>query len=228
MKTQVPRFVLALVPLALAVVTALHPTGDPEHVFATLSPHIGRWMAVHYLQLILLPVTGVVVMYLLRDVRTGLAAAARGFLAVFVVLYSVFDAVAGLAVGALIQHATALEGAEQRVLANAAEWLFSHPVLGGAGLIAIIAAGAWLLGCITAAVALRKAGYSLAGAVLLCLAGGVFAISHAPPYGPIGMALLAASVIALRPPALTASSLLNETEGRVRRPESAGREGGTG
>jgi hypothetical protein len=200
------------VPVALAVVTAFHPNGHRHQVFAVLAPQIGRWLAVHYLQLVLVPLLAVVLFALLRGATGAWAATARIATYVFAVFYTVFDSLAGLAVGSLVQHASTLPAAEQATLAPAIQWLFGHPILGGLGVLAVVATTAWLVACIASAMALRRCGLSAPGQLALVLGGILLTPTHAPPFGPLAFGIFAAATaIATRASARQRSSPLETT-----------------
>jgi hypothetical protein len=64
----------------------------------------------------------------------------------------------------------------------------STPVLAGVYLLGVLC---WLVAVVGAAVAARWAGARLAGPVVLVIGAAIFAIDHAAPFGPTGMALWA-------------------------------------
>jgi hypothetical protein len=188
------------VPALLAVVTALHPTGHREHVFATLAPQIGRWLAVHYLQLVLLPLAGLVLAGLLGGERSATARLARISIYVFTVYYTVFDGIAGLAVGTLIQRGATLPPAERAVIEAAAQALFRDPWIGGLGALGGVASLAWLVACVASAVVVRRQGSSWIVAAALVSSGVLLAVTHTPPLGPLAFAAMALAVTFRREP----------------------------
>lgn len=191
---------MVTVPLALAVVTSFHPNNHRHHVFAVLAPQINRWLTVHYLQLVLVPLLAVVLFAMLRGASGPWALASRAATYVFAVLYTVFDSLAGLAVGSLVLHASTLSASDQAVLAPTIQWLFAHPVIGGVGLIAIVATTAWLVACVAGALALRRLGASTSAQASLALSGFLLTPTHAPPFGPIAFTLFAYSAFAATKP----------------------------
>jgi hypothetical protein len=78
-------------PLALAALEMFHP--HPHELFQL---NLNLWLAVHYLQLPLMPLAAVAMTALVRDF-TGLAAAlCRAGMFVFAVSYTAFDTAAGI------------------------------------------------------------------------------------------------------------------------------------
>jgi hypothetical protein len=195
-----PRALLAFVPLLLVGVTALHPTGHREHVFAVLAPQSGRWLAVHYAQLVLLPLAGMVLLALLGRERSLAATMARVAIYIFVVYYSVFDGIAGLAVGTLVRRGATLPPAERAMLSDAAQALFADPVLGGLGALGGFASVAWLIACGAIARVARRRGVTWAAVIALLVAGILLTITHTPPLGPVAFAAMTASVLLWREP----------------------------
>jgi hypothetical protein len=113
-------------------------------------------------------------------------------LAVYIVLYSAFDAVAGIGGAVLAGYREGLPVGE-RPIVNGAIWA----LMGEADTTAYLAEAAtygWELGVLGAVVALcQDRGWrrGLQIAVPLVLGGGAFAQSHFPPYGAVAGVLLA-------------------------------------
>jgi len=171
-------------PLMLAVLELFHP--QPHDLFRL---DLRAWMAVHYAQILLFPLTALALATLVRH-RQGFAAAlcrAAGF--VFGVTWIAFDSVAGVATGILLRNAEARAAPETRRAPVMSIW--AHPIVGGAPdtvpLLAVAGSLAWAVGCLAAAVALRRAGISWGPIVLLALSAVSFGVfkTHAWPGGPI-------------------------------------------
>jgi Ca2+/Na+ antiporter len=114
---------------------------------------------------------------------------------IFVLFYAAWESVAGLAVGALVQHTNGLPGNERAVASDAIESLIDNVIVGNGGLLAIVGGLAWIVAVIAAAVAVRGAGASLAAALLLGLSAII--AQHPPPFGPLGLAFFAGAVVLL-------------------------------
>lgn len=181
------RVVLLGAPSAFAVLTLFHPSAHP----ADLGGATTRWMTVHVGQLVLSVLLAYCIWFLLDGIQGKAAAVARAALPVFLVFFSAFDAVAGLATGwpARAGHGTLAEHATDDAIAR----LFDHNRLtGNLSVAGSIGGIAWLVVAISAAAALRGAGADrLTVGLMAC--SGLFFI-HPPPTGTVGMpALLAAA-----------------------------------
>src|SRR5262245_30701958 len=86
-------------PLSLAVVEIFHPHPSAD----LLKLDLGPWMAVHYAQIALFPLTALAIAMLVRH-RTGIAAAlCRIAMFVFAASYTGFDTAAGVVTGILVK-----------------------------------------------------------------------------------------------------------------------------
>ena len=97
------RFAIPLVvcsPLLLAIVELIHP--QPLDL---LSLNVQTWLAVHYAQIALFPLSALAVAWWVRG-QTGFAAAAcRVTMFIFAASWTAWDAVAGVATGILVKAA---------------------------------------------------------------------------------------------------------------------------
>ena len=145
-----------------------------------------RWLAVHVAGLVLFPLLGVAIWWMLPPDRWASRVSQVG-LAGYIVLYSAFDAIAGIGSAVLADYRQGLPE-DQRSAVDGAIWSLlgeSDPTY----YLAETASYAWLLGTLAAAVALWPA-HGWRVAVPLVLGGAVFFESHFPPFGAIAGALL--------------------------------------
>ena len=181
-------------PLLLAVAELFHPQ---PHDLLDLEVHV--WLAVHYAQLALFPLSALAIAMLVRG-RTGIAAAVcRAAMFIFAVSYTAFDTAAGVVTGILVEaaHASGVPDAWRAPI----DAVWSHPIVGGSPLIAapflaVLGAVALSVGTVAAALSLKRGGHSWAPVVLLALSGFGISIfkTHAWPGGPLtfgGMAVAA-------------------------------------
>lgn len=151
----------------------------------------GRWLAIHLVGLLLFPLLGVAIWLMLPANRVASRVSQAG-LAVYILLYSAFDAVAGIGGAVLAGYREGLPHAERQTV-NGAIW----SLMGEADATAYLAEAAtygWELGVIGAIVALcQERGWhrGLRIVIPLALGGAAFAESHFPPYGAVAGALLA-------------------------------------
>jgi hypothetical protein len=156
LRRKAPYLLLAA-PLLWAVPALLHPMGDP---YAGIADEVDRWLFVHISQLLLLPFVGALVWMLLGGLESVAARVARAALVAWLVFFSAFDAIAGIATGVLTRHANSLTGEEREGFASAIDFLFNDSQLvGGAGFTVLgnLGHGSWMVVAIAAAVALHKA-----------------------------------------------------------------------
>ena len=169
-------------PLLLAVVEAFHP--QPRDL---MSLDARMWLAVHYAQIALFPLSALGMAWLIRG-RTGVAATvSRVALFIFGVGWTAWDSVAGVATGILVNAAHKTGTPEAWRTPVDAIWL--HPIMGGvsAPLFAILGAVALSIGAVAAAVVLKRAGHSWGPVVLLGISSFGITIfkTHAWPGGPV-------------------------------------------
>jgi hypothetical protein len=180
------------VPLAWAILLLFHPLGSGE-MYDELRDEVTRWQIVHVGTLFFIGLMGLAVYVLVRDLPGTAARVSRWAAAVFVLFYGAWEAVAGLAVGALVQYTNGLPTAERSTGSNAIESLNDNAIVGDFGLLGSVGALAWITAVIAAAIAVRRAGAPLSAAVLLGLSAIV--ANHPPPTGPIGLASFAGAVV---------------------------------
>ena len=178
---------LLAVPLLWAVVALLHPLDDP---YAGIADATDRWLFVHGAQLVLTPFLGALVWMLLAGLESVAATVARAALVVWLVFFSAFDAVAGIATGVLSRHANSLTGEEQEGVVSAVDYLFDDSVLAGGGFSVLgnLGQGSWMVVAIAAALAFHRAGAPRA--VVVAMALSVLFAAHGGFVAAIGLAAL--------------------------------------
>ena len=187
------RAVLFGVPFLYLVLGLLHPTSNPE-----LGDETGFFIGLHVVQLFLIGGLAYALWLLVEGLDSRAARFARALILPFVIAYTALDAVLGLAWGIAAQKANELPAPDQaaagRLIHNLNEpELFGYIGYFGAGLL-------WLAVALTVVTALGKKAPRPALA-LMALGALVFALGHARPMGPIGMALFLAGIawLELRP-----------------------------
>ena len=142
-------------PLGFAILTLFHPMPDPQD----LGDSTTLWMTVHLLQLVFTVLLGYSIWSLLAGLAGRGAGLARACLPVFMVAFSSFDSVAGLATGWLAQTAKSQTGEEQAATLRAVESLFGDNWLAGnLSVMGAVTAFAWLGVVAGTFAALKKAG----------------------------------------------------------------------
>lgn len=188
----VRRAVLFGVPLLYVVLGLLH-TDNPE-----VGDQTGLFIWLHIAQLFLIGGLAYMLWLLVEGIDGRAARVARALILPFVILYTALDAVLGIAWGIVAEKANELPVADQSAAGRLMDALLEPEPLGyilyfGAGLL-------WLAVALTVVTALggRAPRPALA---LMAIGATVFALGHAKPVGPIGMALFLAGIawLELRP-----------------------------
>jgi hypothetical protein len=145
-----------------------------------------RWLAVHIVGLVLFPLVGLAVWWMLPPSRMA-SRISRAGLAVYIVLYAAFDAIAGIGSAVVAEYRAGVPVDDYPVL-DGVMWA----LLGEADAtfyLAEVASYAWALGTGAAAVGLwQERGWRVA--LPLALGGAAMFYSHFPPFGAIAGAIL--------------------------------------
>jgi hypothetical protein len=190
----VRRVVLFGVPSLYLLLGLLHPTANPE-----VGDDTGLFIWLHIAQLVLIGGLAYMFWLLVEGLDGRAATVARALILPFVIVYTALDAVLGIAWGIVAQKANELPVADQAAAGRLIDALLEPEPLGyvlyfGAGLL-------WLAVALSVVTALRGRAPWPALA-LMAIGATVFALGHARPMGPIGMAFFLAGVawLELRPP----------------------------
>jgi hypothetical protein len=145
-----------------------------------------RWLAVHVVGLALFPLVGLAVWWMLPPSPTA-SRLSRAGLAIYIVLYAAFDAIAGIGSAVVAGYRVGVPPDDYPVV-DGVMWA----LLGEAdatSYLAEAASYAWALGTGAAAVALwQERGWRVA--LPLALGGAAMFYSHFPPFGAIAGAML--------------------------------------
>jgi hypothetical protein len=190
------HLVLLAAPLAWVVPAVLHPLGEP---YAGIAEETDTWIAVHVAQLVLAPLLAWGVWMLLAGIGSIAASVARTALVLWLVFFSAFDAVAGIATGVLSRHANSLAGDEREGVIRAVDFLFDDSKLAGGGFSILGNLGhlSWVVVAVAAGFALYRAGARRA-VVAATFVSLLFA-SHAGIGAAVGLiALFVAELLSFR------------------------------
>src|SRR5829696_5815860 len=196
------RLVLLGTPLAFAILEYFHP--QPSGV-ADAVEQGGWFMWFHFIQVPLIGLMALAV-YLLTEGLEGRAVSVSHWaIGVFAVFFSAYDAAAGIGTGYALRNARGLSAGAQEAIYEAVK---DMPVLSLIFGLSIVGTGAWVVGLIAAAIALRRAGAPRGPFILLILAGVFLMGGHPFPAGTLafGSFCLAAAWLELAPGRLTSAS----------------------
>jgi hypothetical protein len=147
----------AAVPLVWAPFVFAHPAATP---FSGSEHEINLWLTVHAAQLVLAPLLAIAVWSLVGGLAGPAAVVAKVALALWLSLFSAFDAIAGITTGRLSQHASQLSEGNRNVVVGAITHLYDEDPLigGGISVLSLLAQPLWLVAATSAALALHRAG----------------------------------------------------------------------
>jgi hypothetical protein len=152
-------------------------------------------LVVHIGMLLFIPLMAVVVLVLLRGVDGTAAWISRIALVPFVIFYSAWEVLQGIAVGILVDEVNGLPETEQPTGADLVQDFAESTFAREFGVFASIGTVGLVTASIAAGIALRRnADAPLFVMVLLGLSGFLIA-AHPPPFGPVGLVLFAAAVL---------------------------------
>ena len=182
-------------PVGWMVLAWLHPAPNPDRIYEDLAVAADRWLVVHLLQLLLTLGIGATLWIAVRGRQGTAATVTRCAVPVYLVFFSAFDSVAGIASGLAVRHASSLNGAEREGAASTAEYLLMNHFGGDGSLLAAISTTALSCAIVGVAMTLRTAGASRV--VWMGVLGGVLLNFHGAGVIPIfGLAALSASLCA--------------------------------
>jgi hypothetical protein len=177
------------VPLLWGILLLFHPVGDD--FYSAISENMNRWQAVHVGSMLFIPLMAGVMLLLLRGIDGIAAWVGRIALAVFAVVYLVFEAVIGIGAGLLVDNLNGLPAAERADLVD--DYVESRLIT----VFETVGSAGWVFAAIAAAVAVsRRADGSRSVAVILLLVLSAVPITfHVSPFGPVGLAMFIAAIL---------------------------------
>lgn len=149
-------------PLLLGGVLWFHPHGG-DGLYDALTPVVDTWLLVHYLLLPLFGLLGVCLYLLLRGYTGPIATIGRIGVAVYLVFYIAFEAIAGIATGLLIREAQALPPEQQEGVAEAIQVVSAEPIAA----LALTGTVGAIVAVVAIAILLRRSGAPLVPVALL-------------------------------------------------------------
>ena len=182
-------------PLAWAALLLLHPGGEADEVYASLQDEVANGFSVHVGMLIFIPLMAGVIYLLLRGVEGTAAQVARWALVPFVVFYSAWEVLQGIANSILVDKVNGLSGTEQATGIELVQDFAESPLARDLGVFALIGTWAFIAAMIAAGIALRRHAGAPASVLVLLVLAGFLITAHPPPFGPTGLVLFVVAVL---------------------------------
>jgi hypothetical protein len=163
------------------IIGVIHP--DDLEVGDATSLYLG----IHFVQLLLILMLAWGTWFLVKDLPGRAAQIARVAIIPYAIVYSAFDAIAGVAIGIIIREANGLSTAEgaavQRIFddSDGVTEAITAAFWAGGGLT-------WFVMALAAAIAVKPIG-GLGPTLLMAIGAAIFAVGHPFPPGPIGIAI---------------------------------------
>lgn len=183
------RLVLLGVPLLLAMLLLTHP---PNPRTST-----DWWITLHMLLLPLFGLVGLAVYLLIQKVHGLAATISRLAIGVFVVVYSAYDTLFGLARGILSRYALGLVPEQQATVQQAIQSISASQIGHG---IAVVGSAGWTVGVLAAAIALCHPPQPRLPIILLLIAATLLCFPYGHPLRMVGLVVgvVAAAMVLAR------------------------------
>jgi hypothetical protein len=148
------------------------------------------YLALHLVQPLFILFLAWGIWLLVKDLPGPAARIARVAIVPYAIVYSMFDAIAGIALGQIVREANGMSPATaaevQRALVEGTDYI-GMAIWAASGLLWFAAAGA-------AAIAVKQIG-GLGPTLVMAVGAAIFAIAHPFPTGPIGMTLFGIGLV---------------------------------
>jgi len=182
------------VPIAWGLLLLLHPGGEATDVYGALEDNVARGLIVHVGMLIFIPLMAAAIYLLLRGVAGRAAQLARVALVPFVIFYSAWETLQGIANAVLVDEVNGLSGADRDLGATLVQDFAESPLVRDLGVLALIGTLALIIATVAAGIALRRHAEATQPVAILIGVSGFLITAHPPPFGPVGLALFALAV----------------------------------
>jgi hypothetical protein len=186
------RVLLLAPPLVFAVLAGLHPRPD-ENADAVMD--VATWFAAfHALQLLLIGLITLSVLILANEFGAAGAWTTRLGIGIFLIVFSAYDAIAGIATGLAMRSARDLPAAGQEgVWETVKDWPgFDPPVFA----LSIVATLGWVAALLGVGLAARRVGAPRSEWIFIALAGLFLLGGHPFPFGTITFGCLFIAALA--------------------------------
>ena len=203
-RTSLRRICLLGAPLVLAGIEIFHPLGFTHELYPVLSRpgflYFGPWwfFTLHFIQTPMVGVIAAGLLLLLAGLSGLWAWVARGAAFVWLVYYTVLDAIQGIFLGWVIGKSLDEPAETRRFVAALTQDMYTDRIIGGvSSFVSLTGSWAFLVAVTATALALAQRGATLAPLLALVLAGQIIQMSHAHPFGPVGFSLVFLAALGL-------------------------------
>ena len=149
------------------------------------------YLSLHLVQPVLILLLAWGIWLLVKDLPGRAAQIARLAIVPYAIVYSMLDAIAGVALGQAVREANDLSAADGAVVQRILDGDGGQDYI---GIVIWVASGlAWFTMAFAAALAVRRIG-GLGPTLLMAVGAAIFAVGHPFPPGPIGIALFGLGV----------------------------------
>lgn len=177
-ETLLRRSFFAVAVLGYIVIGAIHPAD------IKVGDDTALYIGIHVVQPLFILLLAWGTWLLVKDLPGRAAQVARIAIVPYAIAYSMFDAIAGVALGQVVRHANGLSAEDAAVIQRAMD--AGPDYLGFAFFIASDLS--WFAMALAAALAVRQIG-GRGPTVLMAIGAAIFGIAHPFPTGPVGIAL---------------------------------------
>jgi uncharacterized membrane protein YccF (DUF307 family) len=177
-ETWLRRACFATAIVGYFVIGVIHPADIEVGDDTTL------YIGIHLVQPVFILLLAWGIWLLVKDLPGRAAQVARIAIVPYAIVYSMFDAIAGVSLGGIVRQANDASVADaatvQRLMDTGTDYV---------GIVIYVASGlAWFAMAFAAALAVRRMG-GLGPTLLMAIGAAIFAVGHPFPPGPIGIAL---------------------------------------
>jgi hypothetical protein len=196
-----PRFTrhetvfIVSVPLAWAVLLLFHPSGDAGSIYADVHDDVAAMLVVHVGMLLFIPLMAAVIWLLIRGIDSTAARVSRIALIPFVVFYSAWETLQGIANGVLVDEVNGLPEADRALGADLIQSFAESPMVRDFGVFAILGSLGLIVAILAAGMALRADAGAPAWVPVMFGIAGLLITGHPPPTGPLGLVLFVLAFI---------------------------------
>jgi hypothetical protein len=188
-ETRLRRAVVFLAVAGYFVIGVVHPMGDLK-----VGDDTALYLGIHIVQPFFILLLAWSIWLLVKDLPGRAAQIARIAILPYAIVYAIFDAIAGIAIGQVVREANGMSAADGAAVQRLLDGTGGVDVMGIVSVVIFVASGlTWFAMALAAAIAVKQVG-GLGPTVLMAIGAAIFAVGHPFPPGPIGIALFGLGV----------------------------------